>query len=189
MTDVTVWHYLVRVNAVHVKSHSPLTNCTKWEVGNGEPCVWLSEAERPARGPLVTSAQQWIAMNANDATTNQAAWLLGLFYDGVLDIYVYIPDIPYIIIHLVIAVMICPLCASRYLDVFFICHRISIVGSCPCLEQKLTTASLSYWKIAFSRKSLSKFHAIKPVKDMRPMPRSAMPLYIWDPSLLLLIIN
>ena len=49
-------------------------------------------------------------MNANDATTNQAAWLWGLFYEGVLDIYVYIPYIPYIIIHLVIAVLIGPLC-------------------------------------------------------------------------------
>ena len=89
-------------------------------------------------------------MNANDATTNQAAWLWGLFYEGVLDIYVYIPYIPYIIIHLVIAVLICPLCAFRYFDVLFICHRISIVGSCPCLEQKLTTEKLLFLEKACS---------------------------------------
>ena len=89
-----------------------VTYCKKWGVGDGEPCVRLRKAVRPARRLFVTSAQQWIwlAMNANDATTNQAAWLWGLFYEGVLDIYVYIPYIPYIIIHLVIAVLIGPLC-------------------------------------------------------------------------------
>ena len=112
MTNVTVWHCPVRVYAVHVKCHRPLSKCKKWEVGNGEPCVRFCKAERPTRGLFVTSAQQWIwlAMNAKDATTNQAAWLWGLFYEGVLDIYVYILEIPHIIIHLVIAVLIGPLC-------------------------------------------------------------------------------
>ena len=41
-------------------------------------------------------------MNAKDATTNQAAWRLGY-------IYINIPYISYIIIHLVIAVLIGPL--------------------------------------------------------------------------------